>query len=35
MSIDLFMSRRRSARFLAFVKEHLPHARFNRGKHSM
>jgi hypothetical protein len=35
MSIDLFMSRWRSVRFLAFVKEHLPYARYNRGKHSM
>jgi hypothetical protein len=35
ISVDIFMKRRDSARFLSFIKEHLPHARFNRGKHSM
>ncbi|HWB07631.1 MAG TPA: DNA-binding protein [Pirellulales bacterium] len=33
-SADLFMLRSKSAAFLNFVREHLPHARFNPGKHS-
>jgi hypothetical protein len=35
ISIDIFMKRRDSVAFLSFMKEHLPHARFNPGKHSM
>jgi hypothetical protein len=35
ISIDIFMRRRNSAAFLSVMKEHLPHARFNPGKHSM
>jgi hypothetical protein len=35
ISIDIFMKRRDSAAFLSFLKEHLPHARFNPGKHSL
>jgi hypothetical protein len=34
ISADLFMLRAKSAAFLHFVREHLPHARFNPGKHS-
>jgi hypothetical protein len=34
VSADLFMLRAKSAAFLNFVREHLPHARFNPGKHS-
>ncbi len=35
ISADLIMRRSASADFMAFIKEHLPHARFNRGKHSL
>ncbi|MBS0265953.1 MAG: FAD-binding protein [Planctomycetes bacterium] len=35
ISVDIFMNRRDSAAFLSFMKEQLPHARFNPGKHSM
>jgi hypothetical protein len=35
VTIDLFMSRRRRAEFQRFLAEHLPHAKFNRGKHSL
>jgi hypothetical protein len=35
ISVDIFMRRRNSAHFLSFVKEHIPHARFNPGKHSL
>jgi hypothetical protein len=35
ISVDIFMKRRNSAAFVSFMKEHLPHARFNPGKHSM
>jgi hypothetical protein len=35
ISIDIFMKRKDSAAFISFMKEHLPHARFNPGKHSM
>jgi hypothetical protein len=35
ISIDVFMKRRHSAEFLSFLKVHLPHARFNPGKHSL
>jgi hypothetical protein len=34
ISADLFMLRAKSAAFLNFVHEQLPHARFNPGKHS-
>lgn len=34
ISVDIFMARRSCAPFLSFIKEHLPHARFNPGKHS-
>ncbi len=35
ISADIIMRRTDSAAFLAFMKEHLPHVRFNPGKHSM
>ncbi len=35
ISVDIFMKRASSAAFISFMKEHLPHARFNPGKHSM
>jgi hypothetical protein len=35
ISVDIFLKRKLSAPFLSFMKEHLPHARFNPGKHSM
>jgi hypothetical protein len=35
ISADLFMRRSKSPAFLRFMKEQLPHARFNPGKHSM
>jgi hypothetical protein len=35
ISVDIFMKRRHSDAFLAYMREHLPHARFNPGKHSM
>ena len=35
ISVDIFMKRRHSAPFLSFMKEHLPHARYNPGKHTM
>jgi hypothetical protein len=35
IAVDIFMSRRNSSRFLSFMKEHLPHARYNPGKHSL
>jgi hypothetical protein len=35
ISADLFMRRSKSPAFLSFMKEKLPHARFNPGKHSM
>jgi len=35
ISADLFMRRSQSPAFLRFMKEQLPHARFNPGKHSM
>ncbi|MBA4018921.1 MAG: hypothetical protein C0483_17270 [Pirellula sp.] len=35
VAIDLFMRRSASTTFLKFMQEQLPHARFNRGKHSM
>ena len=34
VSVDLFMRRSAAPAFLEFLKENLPHARFNRGKHS-
>ena len=35
ISVDLFMSRAVRSEFLTLMKEKLPYARFNRGKHSM
>jgi hypothetical protein len=35
ISTDLFMPRSKSPAFLNFIREHLPHARFNPGKHSV
>lgn len=35
ISADIFMKRRDSAAFVSFMKDNLPHARFNPGKHSM
>jgi len=35
ISVDIFLKRRHSGVFLSFMKEHLPDARFNPGKHSM
>jgi hypothetical protein len=35
ISVDVFMRRRSRARFLSFMKERLPHARYNPGKHSL
>jgi len=35
ISADLFMRRSKSPAFLRFMKDKLPHARFNPGKHSM
>jgi len=35
ISVDLFMSRAVRSEFLAFIKDKLPYARFNRGKHGM
>jgi hypothetical protein len=35
VSADLFMRRSKSPDFLNFIREHLPHARFNPGKHSV
>jgi hypothetical protein len=35
LAIDLFMRHSAAPRFLQFMQERLPHARFNRGKHSM
>jgi hypothetical protein len=35
IAVDLFLWRRNRHVFLEFVREHLPHARFNSGKHSL
>lgn len=35
ISADIFMKRSESAKFLAFMKERLPDAKYNPGKHSM
>jgi hypothetical protein len=35
ISADLFMRRSQSETFLQFMREHLPHAKFNPGKHSV
>ncbi|MEZ6060953.1 MAG: hypothetical protein R3C19_11375 [Planctomycetaceae bacterium] len=35
ISADLFMKRRDQHQFTEFMREHLPYARFNRGKHSL
>jgi len=35
ISVDLFMSRAVRSVFLDFIKDKLPYARFNRGKHGM
>lgn len=35
ISIDLFLKRMHREAFLTFMRENLPHARFNPGKHSM
>jgi hypothetical protein len=35
ISVDIFLKRRHSATFLSFMKDHLPHARYNPGKHSV
>jgi hypothetical protein len=35
VTIDLFMKRSRCQTFQAFLREYIPHARFNRGKHSL
>ena len=35
ISADIFMKRKESAEFLAFMKERLPNAKYNPGKHSM
>ena len=35
ISADIFMKRSKSAEFLAFMKERLPDAKYNPGKHSM
>lgn len=35
ISVDIFMKRKDRGAFLSFMKEHLPGARFNPGKHSM
>ena len=35
ISADIFMKRNDSEQFLTFMKEHLPNAKYNPGKHSM
>ena len=35
ISADIFMKKKDSAEFLAFMKEHLPDVKYNPGKHSM
>jgi hypothetical protein len=35
ISVDIFLKRRDREPFLTFMKEQLPHARFNPGKHSV
>jgi len=35
VAVDMFMRRGRQAALQHFVTEHLPHARYNRGKHSL